>query len=741
MNRLGAAALVTCALGFPAAAAGHGVAAPFTAVADRVGDADSAAQGQTPDPAVLLSQAKQFFDALDYEHAVSALDQAIVVLEGRPPQDPARRGLPGAYEMRARSQFGLGKEAEARADFVALLKADPIYALTGQVSPRAVAIFDEVMKATVTTMKLSVTPATAEVRVDGVIVSASTTLPIAVGDHLITAKRVGYRAVTQSTTIVAGEVPDVTIALERVSSVLAVVTVPAGVQVVIDGVSHGKTDPGPPPAEYAERAARAGVPATELSQVMVVAEIPPGAHTIDFKADCFVSTQRRLNVDKPDDYTLDPVKLDRAIASVNLRPNQPGAAVIVDGKPRGTAPIVIADMCEGDHLIELRSATGRFFRRVTARTGDKIDIDATLKPAFALVSSSGAASGLNADVRVTIERALEASQSVTIYAPPADELDQVLKAQQLTPAWLAFDASKRPLAQSADLGATGRRELSAKIAKTFDAQGVASVTVPSAVDRSHLVVALLAAGSGDPDVIEVTIDRPETFAAAVTQLDRALSFFRPSIGLTAIDVADVAGAVVIGVDTNGPAAKAGIAAGDVIVKANAQAINDAVGLNALLAGRKADDALTLELKDRAGAAKRADVKVFMAPRVVGLYDQTLLVNRTLLDLRSRLQAPGNPVDDSVLRLNLAAALARVENWSEARLELQRVKLPDGPGVSNGTVQYLLGLCADKLGNRAEAEAAFTAAIASEGLVTEDGPAVKDLAEARLAELRRGRVGG
>jgi tetratricopeptide (TPR) repeat protein len=697
-----------------------------------------AAQIQTPDPVVLLSQAKQFFDALDYEHAVSALDQAIVVLEGRPLQDPARRGLPGAYEMRARSQFGLGKEPEARADFVALLKADPVYTLTGQVSPRVVAIFDEVMKATVTTMKLTVTPATAEVRVDGVIVPANTSMSIAIGDHTIAAKQVGYRAVTQSAAIGTGQIAEVTIALERVSSVLAVVTAPAGVQVIIDGVSHGKTDQGPPPPDYAERAARAGVPASELSQVMIVAEMQPGAHVIEFKADCHVGTQRRLTVDKPDDYTLDPVKLERAIASVNVKTKQAGASVFVDGQPRGVAPMVVPDVCEGEHLVELRSPMGRFFRRMTARTGDRVDMDATLKPAFALVSTSGQAIGLNTDLRLTIERALEASQSMTIYAPPADQLDKVLKAEQLTLAWLAFDANKRPLAQSADLGAATRRDLTAKIAKAFDAQGVASVTVPSAIDRSRIVLSLLAAGSGDPDVLEVTIDHPETFAAAITQLDRAPSFFRPSLGVTAIDVKDVAGAVVIGVDASGPAAKAGITAGDVIVKANAQAIADAVALNALLAGRKADEELTLELKDRAGAAKRADIKVGIAPRLVGLYDQTLLVNRTLLDLRSRLQTPGSPVEDSVLRLNLAAALARVENWSEARIELQRVKLPDGPGVSNGTVQYLLGLCADKLGNRADAETAFRAAIASDALITEDGPSVKELAEARLGEMQRRR---
>jgi len=78
----------------------------------------------------------------------------------------------------------------------------------------------------------------------------------------------------------------------------------------------------------------------------------------------------------------------------------------------------------------------------------------------------------------------------------------------------------------------------------------------------------------------------------------------------------------------------------------------------------------------------------------------------------------------------------VQSWSDARAELQRVKLPDGRGVGNGTVQYLLGLCADQLGSRAEAESAFKAAAASESLLTEDGPPVKELAQAKLTEIQR-----
>jgi hypothetical protein len=279
-----------------------------------------------------------------------------------------------------------------------------------------------------------------------------------------------------------------------------------------------------------------------------------------------------------------------------------------------------------------------------------------------------------------------------------------------------------------------RRDLSAKIAKTFDAQGIASVTIPSAANRNRVVITLLGAGSPEPDVVEFSLDRPETIADAVTTLDRPITFLRPSIGLTMIDVADVAGAVVIGVDSNGAAA--GIQNGDVIVKVNDQAVANSAAVLTALGTRKANEPLSLELKDKAGATKKADVKVLMTPRVIGMSDQMLLANRLVADFRTRLLAPANAGEEPIIRLNLAAALARLQAWNDARTELQKVKLPDGPGVGNGTVQYLLGLAADNLGNRAEAETAYKAAAQSESWITEDGPPVKEMAEGKLAELQR-----
>src|SRR4029079_9913071 len=126
-------------------------------------------------------------------------------------------------------------------------------------------------------------------------------------------------------------------------------------------------------------------------------------------------------------------------------------------------------------------------------------------------------------------------------------------------------------------------------------------------------------------------------------------------------------------------------------------------------GRTANESVALELKDKAGAAKKAEAKVLLTPRVIGISDQMLLANRMLADLRTRVLTAASPAEESIIRLNMAAVLARLQSWNDARAELQKVVLPEGAGVGNGTVQYMIGLCAENLGNRSEAETAWKAA--------------------------------
>jgi hypothetical protein len=681
---------------------------------------------------VQMAEARRQFDALEYEQAVPTLDRAIAMLQTRQAPD-TKRLLAGALELRARSRFGLGDPDGAKQDFVELLKAEPGHTLTGQISPRVVALFEEAQKATVTRVTLNVTPDSATVLLDGTSVAATGTIPVLIGEHTLTATRTGYAPGSLTFTAAAETAAEATLALTRSSAVLSIVTAPADVEVFIDGTSRGKTSAGPPPAEFAERATRAGIAPNLLSGVLQVTDLAAGSHRIEFRRGCYVQAERRQEIAQLDDYVLDPVRLEPAVAALTVNATQTGVPVFVDGESRGRTPFS-TEVCEGEHTVELRSPAGRFLRRVDARPGQKLDVSGALRPAFALVSSTQTT--LNADLRGAMERALAPLQTIMVFAPPAADLDTALKAEKLPPDWLGYDANRRPVGVTAEVTASMRRDLSTKLAKAFDAQGIASVTAPVASNRSRLVLTLLGAGVAEPDVIEINVEQPDTVAAAVAQLDHGLSFLAPTLGLSAIDVADVAGPVIVAVDANGPAARAGLQAGQVVVAADGKPVADAAALNAAVAARTSAGPIALDVKDAAGAQKRVDLAVQMRPRLIGINDQTLLVNRTLVALRARLADAPDGDEKAAIRLNLAAALTRLESWDDARTELRQVTLPEGPGVGTGTVQYLIGLCAARLGNRADAEAAFKSAAASTSLLSEDGPPVKELAEARLAELQR-----
>ena len=100
-------------------------------------------------------------------------------------------------------------------------------------------------------------------------------------------------------------------------------------------------------------------------------------------------------------------------------------------------------------------------------------------------------------------------------------------------------------------------------------------------------------------------------------------------------------------------------------------------------------------------------------------------------MRTRLATAG-PADLPIVRLNLGVALMRLGDYAGAREQFESVELSEGPGVSKGTQQYLLGLAFEGLGDLASAQAAWQEAAKSEAWLTEDGPAVRTLAERKLA---------
>ena len=613
----------------------------------------------------LYQDARRLFESLDYENAVKSLDQLIAAMLATPPADVAGRDrLASAYEMRARSKFGLGSPDEARADFVSLLRVNPNYTLTGQVSPRVVTLFDETAAQTVTNLALSITPANARVLVDDVPIATAGPVRVTAGDHVITGEQRGYQTKKENFTAKPGATAVVNLTLERVSAVIYILTSPADVEVTLDGAKLGRSAAGPPPPEMSDAVSKAGVAPAAVSAPIVVSDVVPGAHTLELVRDCYVRVSNKIAVDAADDYTVGPIVLKPAVASLSVKANEPKAQVFIDGVDRGAVPFTQTDLCEGPHTIELRSRFGRDSRRVEARAGESITFEGVLKPAFAIVSASGEGANLDLDARLILERTLGGAQTMRLLAPPADQTDKLLKANQLPASWLASDAEGKPIGAALQMSRPVRSEASTKLSDALGMQGIASVT---ALDRTRMIVSLLASGSGTPDTIELRLDRPDTIAAAIAKLDPVPALTRSSLGLVAIDVADITGPVVVSVDANGPA-NGHVQVGDSIVSIDGKAVADVAELAAMVSTRQPGTPMAVVLKDMKGAAKKADLDVVVTPRVIGMSDQTVLFNRALVDLRAQLAATADPFQQSVIdstrpsrSRGLASAVSRATN--------------------------------------------------------------------------------
>lgn len=704
---------------FRAAAAGvlAVLVAPFS------GTLVVAAQAVEP-PA--LAEARRLFDALDYEQVVPRLDQVIAQLAPVALQEPVQRQwLLSAYEMRARSRFGVGDIDGTRADFRALLAVNPAFTLDSSVSPRVVALLDEVKQATLGTLQLALEPSDAALLVDGVPIEVAPggQLPVQAGAHMLRAMRPGYDVSDLAVTVSPGETLPVTFSLERVTSVLSLVTSPPGIEIVVNGQVRGESAEGILPEALAGVPGQLGVPPSQVSQPFVIADLGTGTYQLEFRRECYETERRTLTVESLSDLTVDPIRLTRAVGMLEIASVPPGADVRLDGVPRGSAPVTLEDICAGSHTVEIFGAEGRLVQRVELQTGETTTVSGRLRPAFALLAAPGGDG--TADPRQSVAQALREASQIQVWAPEAAAVAAALKEDPVDALWfgLAEGESAPPIAD--------RRLRLARLAERFGAQGLAWVE-PAAPGSRGTRVALVAAGAAAPDVLTLEADAPASVDQALERLETPLALVRPSLGILTVDVLDVEGAVVARVDAGSPAEAAGLAVGDVVQAVGEEPVSGAADLRRLVTGATPGEPLTLRVAGPGGEARTIAPTVSAAPALLTGTDRFLPANVAVAALRARL-ASGSE-DAAVIRLNLGAALLRAGDPDGARGVLQEAVLPSGPGVSQGAVQYLLGQAAQAAGDTAAARKAWEAAAQSEGRLTEDGPLVRSLAARALAGL-------
>jgi hypothetical protein len=349
-----------------------------------------------------------------------------------------------------------------------------------------------------------------------------------------------------------------------------------------------------------------------------------------------------------------------------------------------------------------------------------------LRNAFPIVETRSATGMPPEQLRAEVERALAPAGGVLLYEPVASELDAAVRQENIPANWFLGSVDS---AAGSRLSREVLRGLSARLAGRLGVQGVAAVAAGD--DPFEVSIWLLAAGSGEPEEVAFNTADPSAARRAADQLAAPLPpILRSSLETSVVDLAGVEGAVVI--RPGGVGAEAGLVAGDVIVGASTGPVASVADLRAAVAATDpAIGRLSLEVTGSTGESRQINASVAMVIDTIPLRDPSVLYNRGLLDLQGSVRDAVTPVERSTANLNLAIVQMRLGNWGDALASLGQVTLPDGPGVSAGTVAYLRGLCLEAEGRTGEALAAFgEAAQAVDARLGAEGPLVAPLARQR-----------
>jgi tetratricopeptide (TPR) repeat protein len=685
-----------------------GVAAPAAAQAPSADAAQRELQGAQD----LLARAVVEFDGAQQSRSIVLLDEIISRLDllrvqGALPAS-GREILAQAYELRGRAYYNIGVQEKAAESFRSLVQFQPQYTISRErVSPKVVDYFNSVKKALVGYLAVSTRPAGARVSLNGEFLALSDFFPMEVlaGEYTLEVAREGYQTETKALSIAPKATETVSLDLVRTMASAFYTTEPAGVEVWVDGQLRATTDGGR----------------------LEVANLGMGSHVLEFRKKCYETVRRTLEVAEPRDYEPEPVRLSESVASLKLRSDPAGARIFIDGEAMGVTPRDLDRVCSGRHRIEVKHAAGKFVQDLTLERGESKTLECPIRPTLAfvgVVAESAGAERLVAEAEERIAQNLGAVTSLNVLPAPRDTVDHILSAEQLT---------RRGLVPAPGGDPEVIRRATEKLAAALEVQGFLVAVLPEEKLHRTAVLHLLAAGNTVADEWSVNFAESASYLRFLSALDRKATVYRPWSGLITVDTLLHEGVPVLRVVPGGPAAAAGLQAGEVVEAVDGKPLKQTLELISAVAARAPGDKVTLRVTG-AAAPRTVELKLAQTPEEIPLNDPALLYNKVMMDLRQQVEGWPGTEGAAFARFNLALCAMHFGDFAAAHEHLlkARSELPQRPGLSQGTALYYLGLALERLGYAREAGEAYRAAAAAREatLFDNDGPQVAALAARR-----------
>ncbi|HEY3176806.1 MAG TPA: PEGA domain-containing protein [Candidatus Polarisedimenticolia bacterium] len=689
----------------------------------------------------ILVLANQKLDDLELAEAMAAFTEVIDGYKaGRlPAGTPLTRQIVGqAYEGRARTHANLGKASEAEADFEALIRFDVSWPVDRtRTSPKIVALYDKVRKRIVGALAIRTDPAGAVVTLNGEAIGRGPIFDreLTSGRYTVQIQAEGFDPLTETITLEGGGRLEKTFKLIPNARSILVVTSPAGARILIDNLEKGTTFGAAGP-EYAAWAARMEIAAADISSPLLVEHLPPGSHMLKIEKACFEPQllSISLTVDPNDNSPVpfEPIRLSPSLGSLSLDSTPAGAEALVDGKPAGRTPLNLDGLCSGKHDVILRVAgLGQWIGSVEVPRGQRTSLNQRPRMTLAYVGMTAPGPGGSAPPgEAEIGEALSTLGGYNVLRPGAGLPDELL-------------ARKQTVAS----GELSDEYLDSVAARTGADLILAARPGEGGFEKRCEVLLYPSRRSLRPlrDRLSITLSDKEPtpdLKGILEKLQAAPVLSLPWIGMSTVDLYRSTNPVVVRVSPKGPAAAAGVKAGDAVNSLGGKAIDSSRGLENAVSAMKEGTQASLTLQRPGSAPRQVNVMIGSTPVVLPYLDRDDLSSRAAAELhfRGSMEAAlGRPAgaERTAALLSLGLLLMRVGLYNAAIDDaLLKVSAPEGPGLSAGTIAYLKGIAYWRINKLVEARQQLTYATTQPDATmwSNGGPPVAERARRALSVI-------
>lgn len=208
-----------------------------------------------------------------------------------------------------------------------------------------------------TQVRVATDPPEAEITCDGALHPASpmTLTGLAPGEHLIIARKAGYRESRRTITLTTSQRTAVDMKLDPLYGLILIHSVPSEADIEIEGADRGRTP-------------------------QLVSDLPFGRYRVRLSKPGFLPKERELLIEDRTPQRLN-VNLTSDSATLVLSSDPTGAAVLLNGLDRGRTPCTLDRIPDGENTLELTvEGFANYTRTLRLTAGQTEEVRAVLKP-------------------------------------------------------------------------------------------------------------------------------------------------------------------------------------------------------------------------------------------------------------------------------------------------------------------------------------------------------------------------